>query len=565
MASFQEFAEVCQSLSQTGSRLQMADLVGEFLARLEVEEAEIAARFMVGRSLAQGEEKRLQISGRAIWKIVATLTGTEEQGEDIYTSAEDFGDAIGMMLKTRSSEPDPTLTIREVAAKFAEIADIEGRNSRARKLAELTSLFERATALEGKYLTKILIREMRHGMSEGIMLEAIAKMARRPVAEIRRAHMLEGDLGRVVRDLRSESGATSDDVDAPASERARAMKPLKPMLAQPADEIADAFSVLGTAFALEHKLDGARVQIHHSVSVTRIFSRRLNEITQSLPEIVEQMASLGDRNVIFDGEVIAIDAEGNTLAFQELMRRLGRRREIDRARAELAIRLYLFDLLALDGELWIDKPYTERIAALAEVAQAAGIELVGRAMPNSLAEGEEFYRHAIEAGFEGVVAKSLASKYTPGARGRGWLKIKNARTLDLVIVAADWGYGRRKGWLSNYHLAARDEASGGFAEVGKTFKGLTDAQFEAITERLLALKVEDAHGTVTVRPEVVVEVAYSDIQRSPQYASGMALRFARIVAIRDDKRAEEADTIASMLHDYERQAVKPLAAKSAGQ
>ncbi len=414
MASFQEFAEVCQSLSQTGSRLQMADQVGEFLARLEADEAEIAARFMVGRSLAQGEEKRLQISGRAIWKIVAAMTGTEDQGEDIYTSAEDFGDAIGMMLKMRASEPEPTLTIREVAAKFAEIADIEGRNSRARKLGELTALFARATALEGKYLTKILIREMRHGMSDGIMLEAIAKMAQRPVADIRRAHMLEGDLGRVVRDLRAESGATSNDADAsaPAIERARAMKPLKPMLAQPADEIADAFSILGADFALEHKLDGARVQIHHADGVTRIFSRRLNEITQSLPEVVEQMSALGNRNVIFDGEVIAIDAEGNTLAFQELMRRLGRRREIERARAEMAIRLYVFDLLALDGELLIDQPYVERIATLTEVAQSAGIEMVGRNLPKSLPEGEEFYRHAIEAGFEGVVAKSLASKYT---------------------------------------------------------------------------------------------------------------------------------------------------------
>ncbi len=419
MASFQEFAEVCQSLSQTGSRLQMAEIVGDFLARLDIDEAEIAARFMVGRSLQQGEEKRLQISGRAIWKIVVAMTGAQDQGdqgEDIYNSAEDFGDAIGMLLRLRAAEPAPALTLRQVAAKFAEIADIEGRASRARKNAELQSLFERATALEGKYLTKVLIREMRHGMSDGIMLEAIAKMAQKPVAVVRRAHMLEGDLGRVVRDMRSEAGATLSDVDAPAPaiERARAMKPLKPMLAQPANEIADAFSILGGEFALEHKLDGARVQIHHAEGVTRIFSRRLNEITQSLPEVVEQMSALGDRNVIFDGEVIAIDAEGNTLAFQELMRRLGRRREIERARAELAIRLFVFDLIALDGELWIDRPYTERVAALTEVAQSAGIEMVGRSSPKSLAEAQEFYRHAIEAGFEGVVAKSLASKYTPG-------------------------------------------------------------------------------------------------------------------------------------------------------
>jgi DNA ligase-1 len=566
VASFQEFAEVCQSLSQTGSRLQMADTVGEFLTRLDIDEAEIAARFMVGRSLAQGEEKRLQISGRAIWKIVAAMTGGEDQGEDIYAAAEDFGDAIGMLLKLRASEPEPSLTIREVAAKFAEVADIEGRNSRARKFAELRSLFERATALEGKYLAKILIREMRHGMSDGIMLEAIAKMAGRPVTEVRRAHMLEGDLGRVVRDMRTVGSASSDELAShtAAIARARAMKPLKPMLAQPADAVAQAFSILGPELALEHKLDGARVQIHHAAGVTRIFSRRLNEITNSLPEIAEQLKILGDRNVIFDGEVIAVDADGNTLPFQELMRRLGRRREIERARAALAIRLYLFDLLALDGELWIDKPYTERVAALGEVALACGTELAGRCLPRSLDDGEEFYRRAIEAGFEGVVAKSLASKYTPGARGRGWLKIKNARTLDLVIVAADWGYGRRKGWLSNYHLAARDESGGGFAEVGKTFKGLTDAQFEAITKRLLAIKIEDAHGTVSVPPEIVVEVAYSDIQRSPQYASGMALRFARIVAIRDDKRADEADTIATLAHSYDRKMVKPVAEKSDG-
>src|SRR6202049_4304562 len=204
----------------------MADIVGEFLARLDIDEAEIAARFMVGRSLAQGEEKRLQISGRAIWKIVAAMPGAEERGEDFYKAAEDFGDAIGMLLKLRSSEPEPSLTIREVAAKFAEIADIEGRNSRARKLGELRSLFERATALEGKYLTKVLIREMRHGMSDGIMLEAIAKMAHRPVAIVRRAHMLEGDLGRVVRDMRTDAGPSSDngDASAPVVERARAMK-----------------------------------------------------------------------------------------------------------------------------------------------------------------------------------------------------------------------------------------------------------------------------------------------------------------------------------------------------
>ncbi len=547
----------------------MAEMAGEFLARLQPEEAELAARFMVGRALALGEEKRLQVSGRAIWKIVAEMTGGQDQGEEIFAAAVDFGEAIEMLLRLRAGEPEPTLTIGEVAEAFAAIAAIEGRNSRQRKLLALSELFARATALEGKYLAKILTREMRHGVSEGLMLDAIARMANRPVAEIRRAHMLEGDLGRVVRAMRSRSGAGDGAGNGPqgaadtaigptpdTEQRMRAFGPIKPMLAQPVETVSEAFAILGPELALEHKLDGARVQVHCAGGEVRIFSRRLNEITKSLPEIIEQVRPLRHRGAILDGEVIAVDPVGKPLAFQELMRRLSRRRQIEPMRAQFPIRLYLFDLLALDGELWIDHHYSERTAALSEVAPTADLRLVGRILPGSVPAGEEFYRAAVEAGYEGVVAKSLASKYTPGVRGRGWLKIKHARTLDLVIVAADWGYGRRKGWLSNYYLAARDEKTGQFSEVGKTFKGLTDREFKAMTGRLLGLKLEEAHGTITVRPEVVVEVTYSDIQRSPQYPSGMALRFARVTRIRDDKRPEEADTIQELARQFERQAVR---------
>ena len=561
MASFYDFARVCQSLSQTASRLQIAGTVAEFLATLDSDEVELAVRFFVGRATASGEEKRLKVSGRAVWKIVAAMTGGEDRGEEIFAAAEDFGEAIEMLLKLRASEPEPTLTIREVAARFEEIAAIEGPSSRGRKLDALREMFERASALEGKYLTKVLIREMRHGMSEGIMLEAIARMAGRPVEEVRRASMLEGDLGRVARAMRQggpvEPSSAPPSAEAPAVERARAMKPLRPMLAQPMPNVAEAFAALGGELALEHKLDGARVQIHRAGNEVKIFSRRLNEITRSFPEIVERFRSAVARDFIVDGEVIAVDPKGRPLAFQELMRRLGRRREIERVRAELPIRLFLFDLLALDGELWIDRPYSERVAALKSLAQQVGAETVGRAEPCTAAEAEKFYQAALAAGYEGVVAKSLASRYTPGARGRGWIKIKRAHTLDLVIVAADWGYGRRKGWLSNYHLAARDEKTGRFVEVGKTYKGLTDEQFQAMTERLRSLTISDAHGTATVRPELVVEVAYSDIQRSPQYEGGMALRFARVVAIRDDKGPEEADTIQTIAEVFERQTIKP--------
>ena len=236
MPSFYDFALVCQSLSQTQSRLQMAEAVGTFLAALDIDEAEVAARFIVGRAAEQGEEKRLQISGRAIWKIVAEMTGTADQGEDIFTAAEDFGDAVEMMLRNRADDPQPTLTIRELNAQFVAIAAIEGRHARNRKLDALRELFARASALEAKYIAKILIREMRHGMSEGLMLEAIAKMASRPVSEVRRIHMLEADLGRVVGLLRSPDAQRSVEAatsaDAPAN-REGVVKPLKPMLAFP--------------------------------------------------------------------------------------------------------------------------------------------------------------------------------------------------------------------------------------------------------------------------------------------------------------------------------------------
>ena len=582
MASFHDFALVCQSLGQTSSRLQIAQLAGDFLAGLGIDDAAIAARFMIGHALPQGEEKRLQVSGRAVFRVAAQLASDDGiETEEIFGTAVDFGEAIELLLRQRAVEPEPTLTLGQVEQGLLEIASIQGPNSRRRKLDVLRELFGRANALEGKFLAKILIGEMRHGMSEGLMLEAIARMAGRSVGEVRRVHMLEVDLGGVVRQLHPlaagvERPNADDDPSAGPGDSSRPAlssgprlaselqpqltpaKPIRPMLAAPASSIGAAFGLLRSSLALEYKLDGARVQIHCRPSEVRIFSRRLNEISPSLPEVAEMMAPLRERHAILDGEVIAVGAHGEALAFQELMRRFGRVRGIERLRAEQPIRLFIFDLIRLDGGLLIDTTYRERYERLAELATQARLELAPRVLPTSVAEGQHFFARALASGYEGVMAKGLSSLYTPGARGRGWLKIKNARTLDLVIVAADWGYGRRHGWLSNYHLAARDSANGQFVEVGKTFKGLTDADFEEITQRLQALKVEEHGGTVFVQPEIVVEVAYSDIQRSPRYAAGMALRFARILHLRFDKVADEADTIETLAAEFERQLVKPL-------
>jgi DNA ligase-1 len=551
VASFYEFAEVCQALSQTQSRLQMAELAGELLARLDSAEAAAAVRFLIGRALPVGEESRLNLSGRAVWRVAAELADALDQGEEVFAAAVDFGEAVEIVMRSRREQPAPTLTIAEVAQCLATIAEIEGRQSRQRRLAMLRELFARATPLEAKYLAKILIREMRHGMSEGVLMEAIAHATGVPIAEVRRAGMLEGDPGRLLTALREGAPA------APPADAHR-LKPLKPMLAQSAPSVADAFAILGPDLALEHKLDGARVQIHRAGGETRIFSRRLNNITPSLPEIVELCdRQFSARNLILDGEVLAVDAEGEPLAFQELMRRFRRIHEIERLRTEQPIRLFVFDLLALDDRFLIDRPYRERVAALLELAHPGGLELVGRIVPGSVAEGERFYSAALAAGFEGVMAKAMDSRYTPGIRGRRWLKIKGVRTLDLVIVAADWGYGRRHGWLSNYHLAARGTHPGEFIEIGKTFKGPTDAEFRALTQRLLELKTGEHGGTVTVRPELVVEVGYGDIQRSPQYEAGMALRFARILRLRDDKTPSEADHIETVANEFSRQIIQP--------
>ncbi len=289
----------------------------------------------------------------------------------------------------------------------------------------------------------------------------------------------------------------------------------------------------------------ARVQIHKQGQAVRIFSRSLADLTGSLPEIVDQVRKeIKADTAIVEGEVIALTQGGRPRPFQELMRRVGRERDINTMQREIPVRLYLFDCLYRNGDLLIDVPNAARWRALTEIC--GDIARVERAIPQTVSEGEAFLQRARDAGHEGVMAKALASPYVPGERGKHWLKIKPVITLDLAIVAADWGYGRRTGWLSNVHLAARDVDSNDLLEVGKTFKGFTDAEFKALTERLLTLKVRETRGTVWVTPQVIAEVAFNTVQSSPQYKSGVALRFARVLRLRDDKTVDEVDTVQTL-------------------
>jgi len=325
------------------------------------------------------------------------------------------------------------------------------------------------------------------------------------------------------------------------------------MMAQMAANADEALKEHGGETALEYKLDGARIQIHKSGDNVKVYSRRLTDVTDSLPEVVQLVnEQVKAHEAILEGEVIAIGEKGTPMLFQHLMRRFRRVHEIEEMTKQIPVRLYLFDVLYADGKSLIDEPYRERRNKLQQIA--GSIQLTKQIVTSDLQEAEDFLKEALREGHEGLVAKKLDSLYTPGIRGKRWFKIKKIlEPLDLVIVAAEYGYGRRRGWLSDYYLAARDAETSELLTVGKTFKGLTDEEIIAMTQRLKELAVREEHGRVVVVPKIVVEVAYNEIQKSPTYKCGMALRFARITRIRDDKSPEEIDTIQRVREIYERQ------------
>jgi DNA ligase-1 len=448
-----------------------------------------------------------------------------------------------------SSADVPSLTLTEVDSVLERIARVsQGKGSTAERQRLLRELFAKATSEEQHFLFRLVIGELRQGAVEGLMLEAVAKAANVPAQQIRRARMMAGDLVTVAR------AALTGDTATLSSFAAQLFRPVHPMLAGSAEDPAEALGELGQA-ALEYKLDGARIQVHKSGDQVSVYSRRLNDVTPAVPELVEVIRSLPARDLIMDGEVIALRGNGTPHPFQVTMSRFGRRLDIERQRAELPLTPFFFDLLYLDGGALMDEPAQERLTALAEVVPER--LLVPRLLTSSSEEAQRFLQTALERGHEGIMAKALDAPYEAGHRGRRWLKIKPANTLDLVVLAAEWGHGRRQGRLSNLHLGARDPVSGGFVMLGKTFKGMTDEMLEWQTKELLELEVARDGITVYVRPELVVEVAFNEVQGSSQYPGGVALRFARIKRYRTDKTADQADTIESVRQIYQRTAATP--------
>jgi len=517
---FSELANLCQALEKTTKRKEKTRLLSTFLLGLEEEEVVPAAYLVVGRVFPEADPKVLEVG----WSTVSRVRR-----------------GIGQAALVR--EP---LTILRVYRYFEEIASASGKGSRKKKEYLLAGLFNEASPLEAEYIMRILSGEMRIGVSEGMMLEAVAEAAGVSPELVRRSHMLLGDLGRVAVTALKEGKEGLRRVGV------QLFKPIEPMLAEMSYDLEEVVARHGGKTAFEYKFDGARIQIHKMSRKVRIFSRRLTDVTESLPDIVElTLREVGAGEVLLEGEVVAFGADGRPLPFQDLMRRFRRVHRVDEMVRKIPLRLHLFDILYLDGRSLIDTPYKERWNILAQICRNE--LLASRIVTGQVSEADRFLREAMEAGHEGLMAKALDSPYTPGVRGKRWFKIKPADHLDLVIAAADWGHGRRRGWLSNYYLAALNPETERFEFVGKTFKGLTDEEFEEMTQRLLGLKVSETEYTVHVKPEVVVEVVYNEIQRSPRYWSGFALRFARITRIREDKGPREADTITRVRELYEKQ------------
>jgi DNA ligase-1 len=438
--------------------------------------------------------------------------------------------------------PSGTLSIADVNRSLGAMCDIHGSGSAARRSAALRDLFSRATAAEQAFLLRLLVGELRQGALAGVMLEAIAAAAALPVAQVRRAAMYSpslGDLARV---------ALLQGADALDRFQLTLFSPVSPMLAQTAADVAEALRELHGDVAFEWKMDGARIQVHKLADDVRIYTRSLNEVTDAVPEIVEAVRTFSENALVLDGEAIAFDAAERPRPFQITMRRFGRKLNVDALRAELPMRAFFFDCLYSGGESLANRPTQERFQALARIVPVS--LQFPRLITASEAAARAFYQAALDAGHEGVMAKSLAAPYEAGSRGASWLKVKRVHTLDLVVLAAEWGHGRRAGKLSNLHLGAREPATGDYIMLGKTFKGLTDATLEWQTQEFLAWEIRRDSSTVYVRPELVVEIAFSDLQASIRYPGGLALRLARVKRYRDDKRVDDADTMDAVRKIY---------------
>jgi DNA ligase-1 len=505
---FARLAQVSQEVAAVSARSRKIELLAELFRDADPDDVPLVIPYLAGR-LPQG---RLGIG----WRVLS---------ERVEPAAE------------------PRLSVQDVDAALTVLGDVAGTGSQAERRRLVGELMHAATEDEQRFLFGLVTGEVRQGALDAVALEGLARATDAPPGDVRRAVMLAGGLQPVAQALLAKGHA------ALAEFRLTVGNPVLPMLAHSAGSVGEALDKLG-ACAVEEKLDGIRIQVHRDGEDVRVFTRTLDDITDRLPEVTAAARELPSERFILDGEVIALDAAGRPRAFQEVAGRVGSRTDVARAAEAVPVSPVFFDVLYAGGVDLLDLPFAQRHERLARLVpepmrvRRTVVEDGSEAEQRSAAQ--DFFDATLERGHEGVVLKGLESSYSAGRRGASWLKVKPVHTLDLVVLGAEWGHGRRSGKLSNLHLGAR-RGDGSFAMLGKTFKGLTDALLVWQTERLRELAVGDDGQVVTVRPELVVEIAYDGLQRSTRYPAGVTLRFARVVRYREDKTAEQADTVEAVL------------------
>ena len=504
-----DLIDVSTRVGATRSRNDKTALVADLLSRAEPGEVEVVATYLSGVP----RQRRTGLGWRSLSDLPPPATS-------------------------------PSLTVAEVDAALSEVAAASGAGSRAVRAAAVASLFGRATADEQRYLTALVLENLRQGALDSVLLDAIAAASGIGAKEVRRAAMYQPDSGALARlALHGGGAAALAEVDLVVG------RPVRPMLASSAPDLGEALTKAGPSAYVDRKLDGIRVQVHRDGDEVRAYTRSLDDITDRLPEVVSAALALPSERVVLDGEVIALGPDGRPRPFQETASRTGSSADVAGAAARTPLSVVFFDLLNVDGRSVVDEPLSARLSRLSALAPPS--LLVPRVQPGSVEDAQAFFDSTLAAGHEGVVVKAADGTYEAGRRGSGWIKVKPRLTLDLVVIGVEWGSGRRKGMLSNIHLAARDPertySDTGFVMLGKTFKGMTDEMLAWQTQRFTELADGPTDGwTVSVRPEQVVEIAFDGLQTSSRYPAGLALRFARVLRYRDDKAAAEADTIATV-------------------
>ncbi len=566
MTSFREFAETCQAIEKISSTIETTNKVAEFLQKVEVEELPLATHFIMSEVFPAWTGKQLGIGTSLLYMALSKASGMSVKSiEALIRTTGDIGETALLILKEKKKnqvtftsflEEESEFSISEVYQRFITASEATGKGSQNLKIKNLQFLFNSSNPREAKYIARLALEELRIGVGEGVVRDAIAKAFNVPADVVEQAFMVTNDLGDVA------AAAKTKGVEGLKMLGIEINRPIKMMLSQISPNIETDIRDMKEA-AIEWKFDGARVQIHKDRDSVTIFSRKLENVTNSLPDLVDIVRKhVKADSAILDGEAVAVAEDGKPRAFQEILKRFRRKYDVAEKAASIPIQLNLFDIMYLNGETLIYLPLRERRKALrscveSSVENSKSISVDEQVITGDLELVEKIYQEALDSGHEGIMVKNPDSIYSPGKRGKNWLKKKPLmETLDLVVIGAEWGFGRRANLIGSYTVGCYDPDTTRFLQIGKVGTGLSDEQLKELTEMLSGLMGGEAGGVFAVRPKVVVEIAFEEIQKSPNYDSGFAMRFPRFIRIRDDKAPDEADSIQRIERVYSQQRKK---------